>query len=291
MKRGAFGNMFDQIIAWLNQWTVDHYITIGTRILKIIIIWIAANMLIRLGNFLIKGFFDSQAHSRFNVNKTKNNTLKALAQSILRYVVYFIGAIMILGEMGIETTSIIATAGVGGLAIGFGAQNLVKDVITGFFIIFEDQYGVGDFIKIEDITGTVEEIGLRITKIRGFKGDINIIPNGQISKVTNYSRGNSAAIVDVNIAYENDIDKAIRVVEKVGKDYAVGNSDIVEEPQVFGITSMDNVGITLRLVARTLPMRHWGIERELRKAVKEAFDQNNIQIPYPRLVVLDKEQN
>ncbi|MFY9594545.1 MAG: mechanosensitive ion channel family protein, partial [Caldicoprobacterales bacterium] len=219
-----------------------------------------------------------------------NQTLKALTKSVLRYTVYFVAGLMILGELGVNTSSILATAGIGGLAIGFGAQSLVKDVITGFFIIFEDQYGVGDVIKIQDITGTVEEIGLRITKIRGFKGDVNIIPNGQITVVTNYSRENSAAIVDVNLAYENDIDKAIKVMEKVSREYAAQNPDIVEEPQVFGITSMDNVGLTLRLVARTLPMKHWGIERELRKVIKEAFEQNNIQISYPKVVILDKEE-
>lgn len=283
--------MFQKVVEWANQWTIENYMAIGGKLIKIILIAVTANIFIRLGNFLIKRFFDSQAHSRFNVNKTKNNTLKALIQSILRYVGYFIAIIMILGELGIETTSIIATAGIGGLAVGFGAQNLVKDIITGFFIIFEDQYGVGDYITIEETTGTVEEIGLRITKIRGFKGDITIIPNGEISMVTNYSRGNSAAIVDVTISYESDIDRAMDVATRVCKNYAVGNSDIVEEPQVIGITSMDDTGINLRVVARTLPMKHWGVERDLRKIIKEAFDSNDIKIPYPRLVVLDKEDN
>jgi small conductance mechanosensitive channel len=282
--------MFKELVKWLNQWTIDNYMAIGLKIIKIIIIWIVASLLIRVGSFLIRSFFDSQARSRASINKTKNETLKALTKSILRYTVYFIAVLMILGELGVNTSSILATAGIGGLAIGFGAQSLVKDVISGFFIIFEDQYGVGDFVKIQDITGTVEEIGLRITKIRGFKGDINIIPNGQITVVTNYSRENSAALVDVNLAYENDIDRAIEIIEKVSREYAAENPDIVEEPQVLGITTMDNVGVTLRLIARTLPMKHWGVERALRKVIKKAFDENNIEISYPRLVVLDKEQ-
>jgi len=283
--------MLKEIVSGISQWTVDNHMAIGLKIIKIILIWIVANILIRVGSFLIRSFFDSQARSRVSINKTKNETLKALIKSILRYTVYFIAALMVLGELGVNTSSILATAGIGGLAIGFGAQSLVKDVISGFFIIFEDQYGVGDFVKIQDITGTVEEIGLRITKIRGFKGDINIIPNGQITVVTNYSRENSAAVVEVNLAYENDIDKAIAIMEKVSREYAAENPDIVEEPKVFGITAMDHVGITLRLVARTLPLKHWGVERELRKLIKEAFDENNIQISYPRFVILDKEEN
>ncbi|HZJ57195.1 MAG TPA: mechanosensitive ion channel family protein [Clostridia bacterium] len=281
--------MLDDIIAWLNQWTVDHYLAIGYRILRVILIWAAAVFFIRLGRFLINGFFESRAKGRFHVNKKKNDTLRALVQSILRYVIYFIGFLMIMDEIGIETTSIIATAGIGGLAIGFGAQSLVRDVITGFFIIFEDQYSVGDFIKIEDITGTVEEIGLRITKIRGFKGDINIIPNGQIFMVTNYSRGNSAVIVDVTIAYEADIDRAIAVIDKVIEKYAAANTDIVEIPRAVGIVEMDSIGLTLRVVGRTLPMKHWGVERDLRKAIKVALEENKIEIPYPRLVVINRD--
>lgn len=282
--------MIDEIKSWVRGWTIENYMVIGFKVLKIALIWILASMLIRIGKFIVSGFFEGQAKSRFTVNKKKNDTLNALIQSISRYVIYFIAIIMTLGEMGINTASIIATAGIGGLAIGFGAQNLVKDIITGFFIIFEDQYSVGDFIKIEEISGTVEEIGLRITKLRGFKGDINIIPNGEISTVTNYSRGNSAAIVDMSIAYESDIDKAIRVMEKACSDYADGNPDIVEEPQVVGIVSMSDFGIILRVVGRTLPMRHWGVERDLRKAIKEALDKNGIEIPYPKMVVVDKEK-
>lgn len=283
--------MIDEIKNWISGWTIENYMVVGTKVLRIILIWIAANMLIRLSKFIINGFFEGQAKSRFNTSKKKNDTLNVLTQSILRYVIYFIAIIMILGEMGINTASIIATAGIGGIAIGFGAQDLVKDIIKGFFIIFEDQYGVGDFIKIEEISGTVEEIGLRVTKLRGFKGDINIIPNGQISTVTNYSRGNSAAIVDISIAYESDIDEAIRVMEKACSNYAEGNPDIVEEPQVVGIVSMGDFGIDLRVVGRTLPMRHWGIERDLRKKIKEALDKKGIEIPYPKMVVMDNKEN
>src|SRR5699024_2950848 len=143
--------------------------------------------------------------------------------------------------------SILATAGLGGLAIGFVAQSLVKDVITGFFILFEDQYAVGDFIEIEGITGTVEEIGLRITKIRGFKGDLNIIPNGQILMVTNYTRGNVLAVVEVSVAYKSDIDRATDVMQKVADAYAKQDDDIVEPPNVLGVVNLGPNGVDIRL--------------------------------------------
>lgn len=282
--------MFASIGQWFEQWAVNDYMNVIGRIIKIALIWVVASLLIRIGNFIIKSFFNRQSHSRIHVDKQKNDTLKALLKSILRYAIYFIAIIMILEELGINTASLIATAGIGGLAIGFGAQNLVKDVITGFFIIFEDQYGVGDYVSIGDIFGTVEEIGLRITKIRGFKGDINIIPNGQISTVTNFSRGNSAAVIEISIAYHTDIDEAVRVAERVCQEYGEGNPDIAEGPQVVGITDMDDVGMTFRVMARTLPMKHWAVERELRRAIKEAFDDNNIEIPYPRMVVLEEDR-
>jgi small-conductance mechanosensitive channel len=282
--------------SWLNKVTVFYesggYVIFGVKIIKALLILVAAKVIIRVGSTLIKKLFEKQVLrlSQDKENQRKNNTLKSLIQSILTYIVYFISGIMILSEFGIETTSIIATAGIGGLAIGFGAQNLVKDVITGFFILFEDQYGVGDFVTIGDTTGTVEEIGLRITKIRGFKGDLSIIPNGQISKVINFSRGNSLAIVDMSISYEMNINHATKIMEEVASQYAKDNPDIVEEPKVLGITNFGNPDITIRLIARTLPMKHWGVERELRKLMKEAFDNNGIEIPYPRRVIIQKNQ-
>ena len=202
-------------------------------------------------------------------------------------MVYFVAILVILPEFGIRTESIIATAGIGGLALGFGAQSLVKDVISGFFILFEDQYAVGDFVSIDNITGTVEEIGLRITKIRGFKGDLNIIPNGQVEKVTNYTRGNALAIVDVNIAYRSDIEKATHVMQKVADRYKSENDDIVEPPNVLGVVNFASNGINIRLVARTLPMKHWGVERELRKRIKQAFDNEGIELANTQKIVLE----
>ncbi|NLJ41311.1 MAG: mechanosensitive ion channel family protein [Clostridiales bacterium] len=278
--------MLEDIISSFSKWTLENYVSIGGKLIRIVLIWVVALMLVRLGVPLIKGLFGRRAE-RSNVNRTKNDTLKALIQSILRYVVYFIALIMILGELGINTTSILATAGIGGLAIGFGAQSLVKDIITGFFIIFEDQYGVGDFVKVEGITGTVVEIGLRITKIRGFEGDVNVIPNGRISKVTNYSKGNSAAIVDVRIAYEVDVDKAIGIINKTAEVYAKDNPDVAETPVVLGIVEMDKTALTLRVVGRTLPVKHWAVERDLRKEIKKALEANHIEVPYPKLKIMD----
>lgn len=275
------------MVEWLEGLTPEHYVRFIGTLLKILLILIIARVVIKLGNALITSFFKRRHDTRFSMDEKKANTLKALSKSILHYVVYFIAILAILPELGIRTESILATAGIGGLALGFGAQSLVKDVITGFFILFEDQYAVGDFIQIDNITGTVEEIGLRITKIRGFKGDLNIIPNGQISKVTNYTRGNALAIVDVNVAYKSDVEKASHVMQKVADRYANQNEDIVEPPNVVGVVNFEPGGIKIRLIARTLPMKHWGIERDLRGAIKEAFDAEGIELADTRKLLVE----
>ncbi len=257
--------------------------------LKILAILFLASVIYRIGKVLIDRFFNAQIQMKIGVDARKVNTLRALVHSVLKYTVYFVTGLTVLGQF-VDTTSILATAGIGGLAIGFGAQSLVKDVISGFFILFEDQYAVGDFVTIGDTTGTVEEIGLRITKIRGFKGDLTIIPNGQVQKVVNYTRGNALAVVDISVPYETDINKAIKLIEDVAQKYAQENKNIVEQPQVLGIMDMGDSQITIRAVARTLPLKHWEIERELKKRIKEAFDEEEIGVPYPRRVIIQSEK-
>ncbi|NMA96190.1 MAG: mechanosensitive ion channel family protein [Clostridiales bacterium] len=263
---------------------------IGT-LLKVIAIFIIARVIIRVSNIVISNFFKRRRKMKARMDTKKADTLETLSKSILHYTVYFIAILTALPEFGIRTESILATAGIGGLALGFGAQSLVKDVITGFFILFEDQYAVGDFVLIDEITGTVEEIGLRITKVRGFKGDLNVIPNGRVERVTNYSRGNSLAIVDVDIAYRSDIEKASKVMQNVADRYARQNEDIVEPPNVLGVVNLASTGVSIRLIARTLPMKHRKIERDLRKGIKEAFDAEGIGIADTRRLLIDIEQS
>ncbi len=274
---------------WIKGLKLQDYQHLLFILLKILLVLFLAFVVYRIGRVLIDRFFNAQSQLKIGVDLRKVNTLRALAHSILRYTVYFVAGLTILGQF-VDTTSILATAGIGGLAIGFGAQSLVKDVISGFFILFEDQYAVGDFVTIGDTTGTVEEIGLRITRIRGFKGDLTIIPNGQIQKVVNYTRGNVLAVVDISVPYETDIDKAIKLIEDVAGRYAKENENIVEQPQVLGVMDLGDSQITIRAVARTLPLKHWEVERELKKRIKEAFDENDIGVPYPRTVIIHSEK-
>ena len=264
-------------------------LTILGKLVKIVIIFLLVRIAIRVLNTLINRTMERRNKLRFGMDDRKANTLAAILKNLGKYVFYFIGLVPALELFGIKTTSILATAGIGGLAIGFGAQSLVKDVITGFFILFEDQFSVGDYVKIDGYEGIVEEMGLRVTKVRGFSGELYIIPNSNIQIVTNSTKGAMRALVEVSISYEEDIDKAIKVLEDISKKLKDREDSIVEGPTVLGISKLGEYEIGLTIVAKTKPMEQWRIERLLRKEIKEAFDNNNIEIPYPKRVVIEKK--
>ncbi len=257
-------------------------------ILKIVFIIVVMIISIRLMNMVVDRFFDQKAKFKLIGEQKKVDTLRGIIKSILRYGIYFIAFTPILETVGIRVSSLIAAAGIGGLAIGFGAQNLVRDVITGFFILLEDQFQVGDYIEVVDKSGIVEDITLRVTKLKDFNGDLHIIPNGIIDKVTNKSRDNMRALVEVGISYKENVGKIIDVLENICKEMAKKNDKIVEGPTVLGITNLGESGIIISIDAKTLPMEQWGIERELRKRIKDQFDKIGIEIPYPKRVVIQE---
>lgn len=262
-------------------------INYAISLLKAVIIFILIKITISLGNKLISRFFNKQKQSKFGINDKKADTLSELSKSILRYVMYFIGIIWILEALGLSIKTVIAVTSVAGVAVGFGAQNFVKDVISGFFILFEDQFSVGDYVEINGLSGFVETLGIRVTKLRDFSGDLHIIPNGSIAIVTNKSRGNMRALVDITISYEEDIDRAIDIIKMVNDEMKKEFKEIVEGPSVLGVTNFSDFGATIRIIAKTQPMKQWGIEMELRKRIKNALDKNNIAIPIPKRIIMD----
>lgn len=255
------------------------------KAIKVIILLIVVKIVLRILNALIDRTIAKRVKTMSIKEERKIKTLMAVFRNILKYILYFIAIVIILDIFGVNTSSILATAGIGGLAISFGAQSLVKDIITGFFILFEDQYSVGDYVIIGDYTGIVEEVGVRVTKLKDFSGELHIIPNGQITVVTNMGRGPMRSSVVVRIAYEEDIDKAIKVIEEVLDKIKKANDSIIEGPSVLGVTSLGDSGVDITIVAKTKPMEQWALERQIRKAVKEAFDEEGIEIPYSKIVV------
>jgi len=258
-------------------------------LVKIAIVLLVSAFIIKVANEFITRILFMGKKETLNFDDNKRKTLASLLKSIVRYVTYFMAAINILEIIGINTTSLLTAAGVGGLAIGFGAQNLVKDVISGFFLIFEDQYNVGDYVEVAGVSGIVDEIGLRTTKVRDFGGQFHIIPNGEITLVTNHSRGMMRALVNINIAYEEDFNKVLKVLEDVCLQVKEKRDDIVEGPTILGISNLGPSEVVVSILAKTVPMQQWSVEREIRKAVLEKFKDEGIEKPYPRMVYINRQ--
>jgi small-conductance mechanosensitive channel len=267
----------DEFIKYISNpalWTDFVFIT-----LKIVFIFIAARVVIKLANKALEHMMVEREKNPLKLDRRRTKTIGKLMGNIMSYAVNFIMILMILSQFGIRLEPLLAGAGVVGLAIGFGAQSLVKDVITGFFIIFEDQFAVGDVIQTGTFKGTVEEIGLRVTRIKSWTGEVHIIPNGSISQVTNFSVHNSVAIVDVAIAYEMDLDKAMNVMrDTVMKAYET-NVNMVKEPEVLGIQTLGASEMTIRTTVECKPNTQGLISRELYAEMKKAFDIHGIEIP------------
>ena len=259
------------------------------KIISIIFISIIMYFSIKIGNKIIQKFVDKQVASKmsFSLEPQKAITIGEVLKSVLKYTVYIVG----IGSMLYDVLAKIPVAVVsaGGFAIGLGAQSLVKDLINGFFILFEDQYGVGDHVTIEKFTGIVESIGIRTTVLRDFTGDLHLIPNGAILEVTNHSRGDIRFIVDVEIAYEENIDEAINVIKKVNSVFEEKHKEKLRgKIEVLGVFSLNASGVTIRVIGRAVPLSQWEMERELRKDIKEALDKAGIEIPYPVTKVINK---
>ncbi len=267
----------------------DLWILIGEGFLRILLIIILTSFIVRVGSKLVERIFRQRDRGPFKISQRRENTLKKLVQNTLSYVVYFTAFIMILDTLTIPIGALLAGAGVAGLAIGFGTQNLVRDIITGFFIIFEDQFSVGDYVRTASIEGIVEEIGLRTTKVMSWTGELHIIPNGNITQVTNYSIHNSIAVVDVNIPYEVDIAHAEQVIEDLVKEMPDQYPQLISMPETLGVQMLETSHVVLRVIAEVRPMEHWAMARILRKEIKARFDQFGIDIPLPRLVMYSRD--
>ena len=226
--------------------------------------------------------------------EARANTIGIVLRSVIAAAVWIIAGLLILGQVNIDLAPLIAGAGIGGIALGFGAQSIVKDFLSGLFMLIEDQYGVGDVIDIGPAVGTVEEVSLRSTTIRDVKGTVWHIPNGEITRVGNYSQLWSRAVIDVEVAYESDLRHAAGVIQRVAdtmwQDPEWGGDELMEQPEVWGVQDLGASGIAIRLAVKTEPSMQWAVERELRLRVKEALDEAGIEIPFPQQTVWFRHQ-
>jgi moderate conductance mechanosensitive channel len=309
------------------NWTHSTYLASGADVLfakpaRVLLILLVAVLVRRLLNRAIRRIVADAAEGRFSrfppmINRTpgrlwdavepppgvrerrrqRAETVGTLLRSATTFLVFGIALITILGELGINLTPIVASAGIVGVAVGFGAQNLVRDFLTGIFMILEDQYGVGDVIDVgpptatNPVSGTVEAVSLRITRLRDVNGVVWHVRNGEILRVGNMSLGWARAVVDVPVAPGTSIEEARRVLlaaaMEVHDDERFAD-DILEDPEVWGVETFTKDVLNVRVVARTAPMRQWAVARELRARIRDAFDRGDLTEPAsaPAIAVL-----
>jgi moderate conductance mechanosensitive channel len=218
----------------------------------------------------------------------RTETLGGVLRSVATFIIFTLAALSILGTIGVNLGPLIAGAGIAGVAIGFGAQNLVKDFLAGLFMLLEDQYGVGDIVDTGEASGTVEEITLRVTRLRDLYGTVWYIPNGEVRRIGNKSQQWARALLDLAVAYDTDIPRATAVIKRVADELwqdPEWSELVLEEPEVWGIDKFGANEIIIRLVVKTVPLQQWKVERELRGRLKAAFDADGIEIPFPQRTV------
>lgn len=266
-----------------------------THGLKVIILLILGYVIYKISNPIIKKIVVRAVihNDRLSIEEEekREKTLIRIFVGTIKTVIVIVFGLMILSELGINIGPLIAGAGIVGLAVGFGAQYLVRDIITGLFIILENQYRVGDVVTIAGIAGAVEDITLRVTILRDMDGTVHHVPHGEIKTVSNKAKGFSKVNLNVGVDYDSDIEKVIEVVNAVGLDIANDpefKDEVIEAPAFVRINEFADSAIIIKISAEVKPLKQWEVAGELRKRLKIAFDKNGIEIPFPQMVMRQK---
>ncbi len=225
---------------------------------------------------------------------SRANSISTVVGSTLTVVIWSVAIILIIGELGFDLGPFIAGAGIAGVALGFGAQSLVKDCIAGLFMLVEDQYGIGDIVDLGEATGQVEEVTLRTTVLRGLDGTVWHVPNGEVQRVGNKSQLWSVAVVDVDVAYDSDLVQTRELMLSTASEVCgldEWSDDVLEEPAVLGVEALAADGITMRMIVKTTPGSQWALQRTLREALKLSFDGAGIEIPFPQRTIWHRDES
>jgi small-conductance mechanosensitive channel len=262
----------------------------GVRILVIIAVAVALYFVLRhLIPRLIKRTVTQRMKGEFEEEiKQRSDTLSSLLTKICLGIIVILALVTILPEFGINITAMLAGLGIIGIAVGFGAQTLIKDYLSGIFILLEDQYDVGDVVRVAGIAGLVEEVGLRRTVLRDLDGIVHSISNGEINTASNFTKGYSRVNLNISVAYGEDLDRVIKVINRVCKEMAGDpewNADFITTPQVLRVDNLGDSGIDIKILGDTKPIRQWAVTGELRLRLKRTFDAEGIEIPWPHTKV------
>ena len=273
--------LWDKVWPWL----LDHGV-------KIFLIALAAfvihKILIRFVTRMIRAAVVPHEKSSEAEEKMRENTLIRVFNWIINIVVYLVAGLMILQEMGVPIGPLLTSAGIVGVAVGFGSQYLVKDIITGFFLIFENQYRIGDEVEFNGTRGIVEDITLRVTSLRDFNGTVHTVPHGDITRVSNYSKSFAKINFNIGVSYSADIDHVINVITRVCNGLAADpewQDMIIKAPYFLRVNALGDSSVEFKIVGETKPQMQYAVTGELRKRLKKEFDKEGIEIPFPQVVV------
>ena len=273
---------------WAERFNGPALAATGMRILGALAVAWLAFWALKLVLRRIELSLASSADGTLTAQIQRTRTLLSLLRSVGVVIIVIMTLFMVLGSLGVELAPLLAGAGVVGLAVSFGAQSLVKDVISGLFMLFENQFGVGDVIRIEGVSGAVEQMTLRVVVLRDVHGVVHIVPNGQITKVSNLTRSWARVVLDVGVAYREDPNRVIEVMKQVGQELwedPEWRPVLLEEIQVPGVESFLDSAVTFRMAAKVLPLKQWDVGRELRRRLKVRFDREGIEIPFPHQTI------
>ncbi len=279
----------------LDAWLLAKNLGFLTAVINILMAFLLARLAVVVTGHLIRKFSEKRI-SRLTRDDTAARRLETgitLISGLVKYVFYFIAAAIAIGELGLSgaMTSMLAAAGIGTLAIGIGAKSLIEDVTKGFFILFENELTVGDFVTIAGISGVVEAISIRTVTIRSWRGEKNIIPNGQITTIVNFSRSDTyVTLVDMAISHESDADRALDImIEEMEVVRQEMNDPKIQPPEKIGIGEITATGVVLRALMKTDVMQQWQIPREVMRRVRLRFQQEGIEVPHERIAIVGEK--
>lgn len=279
---GQFGLNLDALGALLLQWVLMHGLGLVLVVALTVVAFKAVAILSgRLLTLLLRGKEDVESRKRAE-------TLASVIRWLLRVVIVVVGTVMMLGQLGVQIGPVLAAAGVVGLAVGIGAQSLVQDLIAGFFILLEDQVRVGDVVQLDSRAGMVERITLRMIILRDFAGNVHYVRNGKIDVVTNMTKEYSHAVFEVGVAYREDVDDVMRVIQAVGAEMQQDpnfKGDILAPVEVVGLDRFADSAVIIKGRFRTAPAKQWRVLREFNRRIKKKFDELGIEIPFPHLTL------
>jgi small conductance mechanosensitive channel len=267
------------------QVVIQWLLTSGLRVLLILVLMLIA---LRVARFVSTRLFTLAKREKDPEFQKRVDTLGSVIRYVLVFGVIIVAAIMVMGELGIEIGPVLAAAGIVGLAVGFGAQNLVQDVISGFFILLEDQIRVGDVVEIADKAGLVERITLRMVVLRDLAGNVHYVRNGQIQVVTNMTKEYGRYVFDIGVAYRENVDDVIEVIKEVDEELRSNSDfkeDILEPIEILGLDRFADSAVIIKARVKTKPIRQWAVGREFNRLLKRRFDEKNIEIPFPHVTL------